>query len=78
MSFSRNPHVAKAEACEQKALDASDSSARVSAYREAARLWERAAEREKPGKQRDLYDRNAESNWRLADSDGVGGNPDSN
>jgi hypothetical protein len=46
MSFGRNPHVAKAEAAEQKAGDATDNHSRARAWREAAHLWERAAERE--------------------------------
>ena len=81
MSIGRNPHVPKAQACEQKAADASDTSARVNAHREAARLWERAAEREKPGKHRDEYQKNAERNRELADAggvDGVGGAPGAN
>lgn len=67
MSFGRNPHVAKAQAAEQKAQDASDDNARARAYREAAHLWDRAAEREKPGKQRTLYEQNAERDRQLAD-----------
>jgi len=67
MSFGRNPHVAKAQAAEQKAQDATDDNARARAYREAAHLWDRAAEREKPGKQRTLYERNAERDRELAD-----------
>lgn len=46
MSFGRNPHVAKAQAAEQKAQLAKDNSARTLAWREAARQWERASERE--------------------------------
>ncbi len=66
MSFGRNPHVAKAEAAEQKANDARDDDTRRRAYHEAAHLWDRAAEREKPGKKRDEYQRNAENNRSLA------------
>lgn len=55
MSFGTNPHVAKAEAAEQKALDAQDDSARTQAWLEAGRLWERAADREKDAKRRALY-----------------------
>ncbi|MBX3252440.1 MAG: hypothetical protein KF901_35025 [Myxococcales bacterium] len=65
MSFGRNPHVSKAEAAEQKALDARDDDSRKRAYLEAAHLWERAAEREKPGKKRDEYLQNAERNRAL-------------
>lgn len=71
MSFGRNPHVAKAEAAEQKAADAQDDTSRERAHREAAHQWDRAAEREKPGKQRDTYAANAERNRALADGDGA-------
>jgi hypothetical protein len=73
MGFGRNPHVPKAQAAEQKAADASDTSARVGAYREAARAWERAAEREQPGPRRVEYERNATRNRELADADGEAG-----
>ena len=46
MGFGKNPHVAKAQAAEQKAQVATDEAARTLAWREAARLWDRAAERE--------------------------------
>jgi len=59
MSFGRNPHVAKAEAAEQKALDARDPGAAEQAWREAGRLWERASEREPAGKRRLAYTANA-------------------
>ncbi len=67
MSFGKNPHVPKAQAAEQKALDATDDHARASAYREAGHLWERAAERESPGKRRSEYERNAVRARSLAD-----------
>ncbi|AKF05367.1 hypothetical protein [Sandaracinus amylolyticus] len=67
MSFGKNPHVAKAEAAEQKAEAARDGDARKRAYLEAAHLWERAAEREKPGKKRDEYLANAERDRGLAE-----------
>ena len=67
MSFGKNPHVAKAEAAEQKASDAVDEIARERAYREAAHQWDRAAEREKPGKQRSAYEVSATRNRELAD-----------
>ena len=60
MSFGRNPHVAKAEAAEQKADSAKDAAAAELALREAGRLWERAAEREPDAKRRMLYTANAE------------------
>jgi hypothetical protein len=60
MSFGRNPHVAKAEAAEQKALDAKDAKAYEHAWREAGRLWERAAEREPDAKRRQQYAAHAE------------------
>jgi hypothetical protein len=68
MSFGRNPHVAKAEAEELKAESAKDAPARELAYREAARQWDRAAEREADGKKRKLYESRAESARALADS----------
>lgn len=68
MSFGRNPHVAKAALAEQKAADAGDRRARVSAYREAAHLWERAAEREKAGKTRDECEAKAALNRASADA----------
>lgn len=67
MSFGKNPYVAKAEAAEQKSAEAVDELARERAYREAAHQWDRAAEREKPGKQRTAYEANAARNRALAD-----------
>jgi hypothetical protein len=67
MSFGRNPHVAKAEAAEQKALAARDESAREQAWREAGRQWERAAEREKDDKRWQLYTDKAEAARSSAD-----------
>lgn len=55
MSFGRNPHVAKAEAAEQKADSARDGIAREQALREAAHQWDRAADRERDGKRKQLY-----------------------
>jgi hypothetical protein len=60
MSFGRNPHVAKAEGAEQKAQSAKDTTASEQAWREAGRLWERAADRETDAKRRQLYTTNAE------------------
>jgi hypothetical protein len=59
MAIGRNPHVPKAQAAEQKARDAADDAARARAFRDAAHQWDRAAEREQPGKRRDEYARNA-------------------
>ncbi len=59
MAFGRNPHVAKAQAAEQKARDATDDEARVRALRDAAHQWDRAAEREQPGKRRLEYEGSA-------------------
>ena len=59
MAFGRNPHVPKAQAAEQKAADASDDAARIRALREAAHQWDRAAEREAPGKRRLEYEGHA-------------------
>jgi len=69
VSFGRNPFVAKAQAAEQKAADATDAIARVAAYRDAAHQWDRAAAKEKPGKTRDEYLASAEKNRMLADED---------
>ncbi|MBK8258730.1 MAG: hypothetical protein IPK82_39500 [Polyangiaceae bacterium] len=69
MSFGRNPYVSKAQAAEQKALDAQDDDTRTRAYRDAAHQWDRAAEREKPGKYRAEYERNAIRNRELADGE---------
>jgi hypothetical protein len=55
MSFGKNPHVAKAEAAEQKAQSAPDESAREQGWLEAGRQWERAAGREKDSKRKELY-----------------------
>ena len=60
MSFGRNPHVAKAEAAELKATGAKDATACEHAWREAGRLWERAADRETDAKRRLQYAANAE------------------
>jgi len=76
MSFGKNPHVPKAEAAELKAADASDPMARERALREAAHLWDRAAEREKPGRMRDAYLANATRNRAQADGDADPGDAD--
>lgn len=55
MSFGKNPHVAKAEAAEQKAIDAQDASARTQGWLEAGRQWQRAAEREGDAARRARY-----------------------
>jgi len=60
MGFGTNPHVAKAETAEQKAIDAQDNGARVQGWLEAGRQWERAAAREKDGKRKALYTEKAE------------------
>jgi hypothetical protein len=67
MSFGRNGHVAKAEAAEQKALTAKDATAYEHAWREAGRLWERAADRETDPKRRLQYAANAERARATAD-----------
>ena len=71
MSFGKNPHVAKAQAAEQKAQAARDEVARVLAWREAARLWDRAAERETQDKKRREYEQLAEA-ARAGFGDGAG------
>lgn len=67
MSFGKNPFVAKAQAAELLAERARDEASRSRAHREAAHEWERAAEREKPGKRRDEYLANAEQQRNLAE-----------
>jgi hypothetical protein len=67
MSFGRNPHVAKAEAAELKAQSAGDAASYERAWRDAGRLWERAAEREADAKRRALYSANAERARTTAD-----------
>jgi hypothetical protein len=67
MGFGRNPHVLKAQAAEQKAEEASDDLSRARAYFEAAHAWDRAAEREKPGKQRVEYEAHATRTRALAE-----------
>lgn len=71
MGFGRNPYIAKAQAAEQKAADATDDASRVRAYRDAAHEWSRAADRERPGKQRDELQQNAAKNRALADGAGA-------
>ena len=68
MSFGRNPHVAKAEAEEQKAQCAKDAAGTERAWREAARQWDRAAERETDAKRRQEYTGKAEAARANADS----------
>jgi hypothetical protein len=67
MSFGRNPHVAKAEAAELKALGAKDDAAREQAWRDAARQWDRAAERESNDPRRVEYTAKADSARATAD-----------
>jgi hypothetical protein len=68
MSFGRNPHEAKAEAAEQKAHSAKDSTAREQSWREAARQWDRAAERERDDKRRLQFTQRAEAARATADN----------
>ena len=68
MSFGRNPHVAKAEAEEQKAANAKDQRACELAWREGARQWDRAAERETDDKRRREYEQRAETARTNADA----------
>ena len=69
MSFGRNPHVSKAEQEEQKAVGAKDEHAAELAWREAARQWDRAAEREKDAKRRDEYTAKAKDARAKADGE---------
>jgi hypothetical protein len=75
MSFGRNPHVAKAESAEQRALIAKDTTASEQAWREAGRLWERAADRELDAKRRALYVANAARARASADDPVVAADP---
>jgi hypothetical protein len=68
MSFGRNPYVAKAEAAELKAQSATDDVAYEQAWRDAARQWDRAADREADAKRRALYGEKAETARTNADS----------
>lgn len=69
MSFGKNPHVAKAQDAEMKARAADDDHARASAWREAARLWERAAEKERFDKKAAEYRANADKARAEADGE---------
>jgi hypothetical protein len=73
MSFGRNPHVAKAEAAEQRAGSAKDTMASEHAWREAGRLWERAADGESDAKRRVVYAANAERARARADEPQLAG-----
>lgn len=76
MGFGRNPHVAKAEAAELKATSARDATASEHAWREAGRLWERAADRETDPKRRQQYTANAERARATADGSEPAGEAD--
>lgn len=76
MSFGRNPHVSKAEAAELKAEGARDDAARTLAWREAARLWDRAAERETDAKRRAQYAARADAARASADGEEPAGKLD--
>ncbi len=67
MSFGRNPHVAKAQAAELKAETAKDAGSYERAWRDAGRLWERAAERETNPARRTEYLAKAEHARATAD-----------
>ncbi len=71
MAFGKNPYVPKAQGAEQKAQDAVDDIARERAFRDAAHQWDRAAEREPPGKKRTEYEANAVRNREMADGGGA-------
>ncbi len=66
MGFGKNPYVAKAQTAEQKAEESADENSRARLYREAAHEWDRAAEREKPGKARTEYEAHAVRTRELA------------
>lgn len=59
--------MAKAEAAELKAQTAGDAGSYERAWRDAGRLWERAAERESDAKRRAQYTANAERARTTAD-----------
>ena len=65
--------MVKAQTAEQKAEDAPDGPSRCRALREAAHQWDRAAERELPGKRRAEYQGHASRTRDLAE----GGSGDS-
>ena len=67
MSFGRNPHVAKSETAESKAQTAKDGIAREAAWRDAARHWDRAADRETDDARRAEYAAKAEAARATAD-----------
>ncbi|HEY1954563.1 MAG TPA: hypothetical protein VGH28_03110 [Polyangiaceae bacterium] len=69
MAFGKNPHIAKAQQEEQKALDARDERAAELAWREAARQWDRAAAREADSKRRDELAAKAEAARKKADGE---------
>lgn len=60
MSFGKNPHVAKAQDAEAKARAEDDGHLRASAWRDAARQWERAADKERVEKRANEYRAHAE------------------
>ena len=72
---SRNPHIAKAEAAEAKAKEATDVASEVRAYLEAARLWDRAAAKEEAGKWQTEYEANAQAAREHADAAEQGSPP---
>lgn len=69
MGFGRNPHVSKAVAAEEKAESAESEDDRAQAWRDAGRLWERAASRERDDKRRTQYTENAQRAHASADGD---------
>lgn len=72
MGFGKNPFVAKAQAAELKAAEAPDEATRQRALHDAAHQWDRAAEREKPGKARTEYEAHAERVRAEADDEPAG------
>jgi hypothetical protein len=65
----------RAEAAEQKALSAKHATAYEHAWREAGRLWERAADRETDPRRKQQYATNAERARATADQPQVVGEP---
>lgn len=68
MSFGKNPHVAKAQAAELKAQEATDKLSRERAWREAAHLWERALKLEENAKRRAQYQASSDAARQEADN----------
>jgi hypothetical protein len=67
MALGRNPYIPKAQEAEEKAQSAEDPHTRARAWRDAARLWERAADKERSEKRARAFRERAEQARREAD-----------